>query len=330
MNTNSEQITALYCRLSKDDELQGESNSITNQKKMLIKYAEEHNFVNPQFYVDDGYSGTNFNRTDFQRMLDGVKKGFVKTIIVKDLSRFGRNYLQVGMYLEEVFPTNDVRFISISEAYDSANGDSDYLPYCNIANEYYAKRTSRAVKASLKLKGNSGEHITSIPPYGYKVNPENKKEWILDEIAAPVVAEIFKLYLGGVSLAGIAHMLYERKVISPRAHKQYYGFNRITVPIPGERMYLWCPETIKAMIVNEVYTGTTVNFKTYSVSYKLKKRIQNDISERRVFENTHPAIVDKETWELAQLRRRKRHRATKMGNIKCCRDICIVLIAARE
>lgn len=315
MNTNSEQITALYWRLSKDDELQGESNSITNQKKMLSKYAEEHDFPNTQFYVDDGFSGTNFNRADFQRMLEGVKKGFVKTIIVKDLSRFGRNYLQAGMYLEEVFPANDVRFISISEAYDSANGDSDYLPYCNIANEYYAKRTSRAVKASLKLKGNSGEHITSVPPYGYKTNPENKKEWILDEVAAPIVAEIYRLYLGGTSLANIACKFCEQKVLSPRAHKQHYGLTKVTVPIPQEKMYLWHPETIKAIIVNEVYIGTTVNFKTYSVSYKLKKRIQNDMSDRKVFENTHSAIVDKETWELAQLRRKKRHRATKMGNV---------------
>lgn len=315
MNTNSEQITALYCRLSKDDELQGESNSITNQKKMLIKYAEEHNFVNPQFYVDDGYSGTNYNRPDFIRMMTDIKAGRVGIVITKDLSRLGRDYLMTGQYIEVIFPVYDVRYIAINDNTDTLYGENEMTVFKNVLNDLYARDISKKIMATFKTNGNAGEHLAAVPPYGYIKNPDNKKEWILDEVAAPIVAEIFRLYVGGTSITNITYLLSERKVLVPRAHRQHYGLTKITSPVPETQRCLWQCGTIEAILTNEVYIGTTVNFKTRSVSFKNKKRVKNDLSERKVFENTHPAIVNKDTWLIAQERRHKRNRPTKMGNL---------------
>lgn len=315
MNTNSEQITALYCRLSKDDELQGESNSITNQKKMLSKYAEEHDFPNTQFYVDDGYTGTNFNRPDFIRMLEDIKAGKINTVITKDLSRFGRDYLMTGQYIEMVFPVYDVRYIAINDNTDTFYGENEMMVFKNVLNDLYARDISKKVIATIKTNGNAGEHLAAVPPYGYVKNPENRREWILDEVAAPIVAEIFRLYVGGTSITNITYLLSERKVLVPRAHRQYYGLTKTTSPVPEAQRYLWQCGTIEAILTNEVYTGTTVNFKTRSVSFKNKKRVKNDLSNRKIFENTHPAIVSKDTWTIAQERRHKRNRPTKMGDL---------------
>ena len=193
---SSEELTALYCRLSRDDELQGDSNSIVNQKKILEKYAREHGYSNFKFYVDDGISGTTFNRPGFQQMIADIEAGLVKRVIIKDMSRFGRDYLQVGMYTEIMFPEHDIHFIAVNDGVDSTQGDNEFMPFRNIINEWYAKDTSKKIRAVKRSKGMAGEHIGSHPPYGYMKNPENKKEWIIDEEAAEVVREIFRLCRG--------------------------------------------------------------------------------------------------------------------------------------
>lgn len=197
--TESGAVTALYCRLSCDDDNDGESLSIENQKKLLTQYADEKGFLNTRFYVDDGISGTTFERDGFKAMLNDVQNGEVKTVIVKDMSRFGRDYIQVGMYTEILFPQNNVRFIAINDSYDSANGDNDFIPFKNIMNEWYAKDTSKKIKAVNRAKARAGEHLTSNVPYGYIKNPDNPKQWIIDEEAAGVVREIFQLYLQGMN-----------------------------------------------------------------------------------------------------------------------------------
>ena len=197
--SNAEKITALYCRLSRDDELNGESNSIINQKNILQKYANDNGFKNTKLYVDDGVSGTTFDRPGFQSMIEDVKAGIIGTVIVEDMSRFGRNYLQVGFYTEMMFPDADVRFIAINNNVDSENSqDSDFTPFLNIINEWYAKDTSKKIKAVFRSKGESGKPLASITPYGYKKDPNNKNHWVIDEPAAKVVREIFDMCMSGL------------------------------------------------------------------------------------------------------------------------------------
>lgn len=318
MNTNSEKSTALYCRLSQDDELQGESNSITHQKDILLEYAAKNGFSNPLFYIDDGYTGMNFNRPDFRRMIDDIKAGKISTVITKDLSRFGREYTQTGAYIEIVFPMYDVRYIAIGDDVDTALGDiggNEMMPFKNICNEYYARECSKKIKAIINFKGNAGKHLANTPPYGYIKNPENKEEWILDEVAAPVVAEIFRLFMSGVSISKIARTLEAKKILTPQSHKEHYGIVKAASPVPKEKRFKWNVDTVGAIIDNEAYMGITINFKSRSISFKNKARVANDKSAQKVFEDTHPAIVDKETWGLAQALRRTRRRPTKMGEM---------------
>lgn len=214
-----DKITALYCRLSRDDELQGDSNSIRNQKSILKKYADDNGFQNTSFFVDDGYSGTNFDRPDWQRLMHFMDEGKVETIIVKDMSRLGRDYLKVGMYTEMVFPNADIRFIAINNGVDSANSEmNDMTPFINIFNEFYAKDTSRKIRAVFKAKGQSGKPLCTNPPYGYLKDPEDKNHWIVDEEAAPVVREIFHLCMSGYGITQIAKELQKRKIPVPSAH----------------------------------------------------------------------------------------------------------------
>lgn len=313
-NTSSEIATALYCRLSDDDILKGDSYSIANQKKILMNYAEENNLPNPRFYVDDGIKGTNFNRPAFKRMIEDVESGIIKTIVVKDMSRFGRERLWTGIYNEIIFPKYGVRCIGVEDGRDS-EVENDLAPFQDIFNEWHPKETSKKVKAVIKVKGNEGKHLASTPPYGYVKNPEDKEEWILDEVAAPVVAEIFRLFMSGKGVAEIARMLEDKKVLTPKAHKQHYGIVKATSPVPKEKRFSWNADTIGDILDNEAYMGITVNFKTHSISFKIKTRVKNDKSEQKVFEDTHPAIVDKETWELAQALRRTRRRPTDMGEL---------------
>ena len=305
-------ITALYERLSRDDEQVGESNSIQNQKMYLEEYARQHGMRNIRHFSDDGYSGTNFNRPGFNALLEEIEAGHVAVLIVKDLSRFGRNYLQVGYYTEVVFPKKGIRFIAINNSVDSANPtENDFTPFLNIINEWYAKDTSKKIRAVMKSKGEAGEHLCTNPPYGYRKDPENKKRWIVDEEAAEVVKRIFALCLDGYGPSQIARILKEDKVITPTIHFQQTG--RATRNAPPDNPYRWKSETISDILERPEYQGHTVNFKTYKQSYKNKKTCYNPEEKWLVFENTHEAIIDTDTWERVQELRKNKRRPTRTG-----------------
>ena len=309
-----DKITALYCRLSRDDELQGDSNSIINQKAILQKYADDNGFRNTMFFVDDGYSGTNFDRPDWQRLIGMVEDGRIGTVIVKDMSRLGRDYLKVGYYTEVVLPGADVRFIAINNGVDSANQqDSDFTPFLNIINEWYAKDTSKKIRAVFKAKGESGKPLCTNPPYGYLKDPEDKHHWIVDEVAAAVVKDIFHMCVAGKGPSQIAKALTERKIPVPTAHLRSMGINA-AAKIP-EDIYAWQQATIADILEKKEYLGHTVNFKTTRKSYKNKKKVNNDPSEWMIFENTHEAIIDQETFEIVQNIRNGRRRLTPMGEM---------------
>ena len=307
-------ITALYCRLSRDDELQGESNSIVNQKTILQRYADDNGFSNIQFFVDDGYSGTNFNRPDWLRLISMVEEGKIGTIIVKDMSRLGRDYLQVGMYTEIVFPNADIRFIAINNGVDSDNQqDSDFTPFLNIINEWYAKDTSKKIRAVFKAKGESGKPLCTNPPYGYVKDTEDKHHWIVEETAADVVRRIFKLCMDGYGPSQIAGILEKDKVLVPSAHYKSLG---ISYPATSpDNPYAWQSRTVADILSHQEYLGHTVNFKTYKKSYKNKKKLYNDPSDWKIFENTHEAIIDQETFDIVQRIRDGRRRLTPMGEM---------------
>jgi site-specific DNA recombinase len=309
----SERITALYCRLSRDDELQGESNSITNQKSILRKYAEENGFRNIEFFVDDGYSGTNFNRPDWQRLSTMIDEGAVGTIIVKDMSRLGRDYLQVGIYTEMVFPNNDIRFIAINNGVDSNNqSGNDMTPFINLFNEFYAKDTSRKITAVFRNKGNAGKPLTTNPPYGYLKDPEDKNHWIIDEEAAPVVKLMFELCVAGYGPSQIATELMKRGIPTPTEHYIAIGAPYTNT---SKQYGVWYARTVGDVLGRLEYLGHTVNFRTRKKSFKCKKKIKNDPSDWVVFESTHEAIVDKETFDIVQRIRDGRRRPTPMGEM---------------
>lgn len=310
-----EKITALYCRLSRDDELQGDSNSIRNQKAILQKYADDNGFRNTMFFVDDGYSGTNFDRPDWQRLMGLVDEGKIRTIIVKDMSRLGRDYLKVGMYTEMVFPNADVRFIAINNGVDSANqAENDMTPFINIFNEFYAKDTSRKIRAVFKAKGQAGKPLCTNPPYGYVKDPENKLHWIVDEEAAEHVREVFRLCIQGYGVSQIASEMSKRHVLNPtayaKAHWRSISDNRSIVDD-----YTWADSTVSHMLSRPEYLGHTVNFKTYRKSYKQKKQLKHDPSEWQIFEGTHEAIIDQETFDIVQRILDGRRRWTPMGEM---------------
>ena len=312
---NNDKITALYCRLSRDDELQGDSNSIKNQKTILQKYADDNGFTNTEFFVDDGYSGTNFDRPDWQRLISLVEEGRIGTIIVKDMSRLGRDYLKVGYYTEVLFPGSDIRFIAINNNVDSANQqDSDFTPFLNIINEWYAKDTSKKIRAVFKSKGESGKPLCTNPPYGYIKDPVDKTRWIVDEEAAKVVREAFRLCMQGYGPSQIAKEFTRRRIMNPTAHAKKNGIN-----IPDNRGhdddYVWRGSTIVHMLSRQEYLGHTVNFKTYRKSYKQKKQMKNDPSEWMIFENTHEAIIEESVFEVVQRIRDGRRRLTPMGEM---------------
>ena len=310
---NQEEITALYCRLSQDDKQEGDSNSIINQKKILKKYALDRGYTNIQFYIDDGVSGTTFNRAGFQSMIADVETGKVKRVIVKDMSRLGRDYLQVGMYTEIFFPEHDVHFIAVNDGVDSNQEDNEFTPFRNIINEWYAKDTSKKIRAVKRSKGMAGEHIGSHPPYGYMKNPENKKEWIIDEEAAEVVREIFRLCVGGYGPTQIANILTERKILCPTYYALEKGGKPRTV-LPADK-YTWNGPVVAKILDRMDYLGHTVNFKTHVKSYKVHKTIYNSPDQWKVFEGTHEAIIDKETFEIVQKIRAGKRRPTRMGEM---------------
>ena len=311
----NDKITALYCRLSRDDELQGDSNSILNQKAILQKYAADNGFGNIQYFVDDGYSGTNFERPDWQRLMSLVDEGKVGTIIVKDMSRLGRDYLKVGMYTEMIFPNADIRFIAINNGVDSANQqDSDFTPFINIFNEFYAKETSKKISAVFKSKGESGKPLSTNVPYGYKKDPDDKHHWLVDEDAAKVVREIFKLCIDGYGPTQIAKLLTERRIENPTAHAKRNGLNPPVRQFYDDP-YLWRDTTVTHILSRMEYIGHTVNFKTYRKSYKNKKQMHNDPAQWQIFKNTHEPIIDEAVFEIVQKIRDGRRRVTPLGEM---------------
>ena len=311
----NDKITALYCRLSRDDELQGDSNSILNQKAILQKYAADNGFGNIQYFVDDGYSGTNFERPDWQRLMSLVDEGKVGTIIVKDMSRLGRDYLKVGMFTEMIFPNADIRFIAINNGVDSANQqDSDFTPFINIFNEFYAKDTSKKIRAVFKSKGESGKPLSTNVPYGYKKDPDDKHHWLVDEDAAKVVREIFKLCIDGYGPTQIAKLLTERRIENPTAHAKRNGLNPPVRQFYDDP-YLWRDTTVTHILSRMEYIGHTVNFKTYRKSYKNKKQMHNDPAQWQIFKNTHEPIIDEAVFEIVQKIRDGRRRVTPLGEM---------------
>ena len=308
-------ITALYCRLSRDDGAEGESNSIANQKKLLAKYAKEHGFTNTKFYVDDGYTGTNFNRPGFQQMLEDMEMGYISTVIVKDSSRFGRNYLEVGQYTDYYFPEHNIRFIAINDCIDSENGEDDFSAFRNVMNEMYAKDISRKVRSSHRLRGNAGEPLAP-PPYGYVKDPENKKKWIIDPDAAEIVRRIFSLCIEGNGNETIARILQDDKVLVPQAYWQSKGMSRggkKTQPNP----YKWCKTTIAKMLEQQEYCGDIINFKSYSKSFRNKTRVENPKENWAIFKDVHEPIIDRETWERVQeLTKNSKRRKPKSADVK--------------
>ena len=311
-----EGITALYERLSQEDKLEGESNSIANQKKILERYCREHGITAYRHYdEDDGYSGTNFNRPGFQRMLADIKAGKIKRVIVKDMSRFGRDYLQVGFYTDMLFPDFGVHFIAVNDGVDSTRGENEFTAIRNVFNEMYARDTSKKIRATWQSKGKSGEHLTTIPPYGYMKDPDNKKKWIIDEEAAAVVQQIFALCVSGMGPTQICHWLEKSEILNPTFYWLSKGIKVTNKPKPGANPYKWTNETVSRMLEKIEYLGHTVNFKTRKQSYKSKKKLWNDPSEWVIFENTQPPIVEESVFLIVQNIRKSRRRPTKMGDM---------------
>ena len=309
-------LTALYARLSKDDDLVGDSNSIVHQKEILAKYAKEHGFTNIEFYIDDGFSGTNFNRPDFQRMMADAEKGKISTVIVKDMSRFGRDYIMVGYYTEIYFLNLDIRFIAINDNFIAINAnvdssiqtENDLTPFKNVFNEWYARDTSKKIRAVFKAKGNSGKHLSTNPPFGYKKDPNDKDKWIIDDEAAATVRRIFQMYVDGYRISEIGHKLTEEKVETPIL---YYMNRGIKTNARSEYPEIWDLMSIKYILGQTAYAGHTVNFQTAVKSYKTKKQIRLPKEDWIIYRNTQEPIIDEKTFETVQQMRKVKRARTK-------------------
>ena len=306
-------ITALYCRLSRDDGMDGESNSIVNQKTLLSQKAKEKGLIDTKFYVDDGYTGTNFNRPGFQQMLSDIEMGYIYAVMVKDLSRLGRDYVSVGNYTDVYFPGHDIRFITVNDGIDSEEGESEIAPFKNILNEMYARDISKKIRSSHRLRGSMGEPL-SQPPYGYMKSAENKKKWVVDPEAAEVVKSIFKMCLEGKGNETIARILQEKQILVPMAYWQNKGLPRggkKTQPNP----YKWCKTTIQKILSQQEYCGDVINFKTCSKSYKNKTRLPNDPENWAIFKDVHEPIIARGDFEKVQtLIAKTKRRAPKAKN----------------
>lgn len=310
MKQANEKYTILYARLSQDDGSQGDSNSIQNQRLMLEKYAKDNGFENIKFLYDDGATGTNFNRPAFQEVMALIENGEVATLIVKDMSRLGREYLEVGRLTEIVFPSYGVRFIAMNDGVDSLYGDNEFTPFKNIINEWYAKDCSKKGKASARIKAESGARVASRPPFGYQKDPDDPKRKIIpDEETSPIVQKIFSLCMSGKGPSQIANQLKEEQIPIPA----YFYYKKNGVEITGfdaENPYDWKQSTIARMLENEVYLGHTINLKYTTLSYKNKKRVERPKSEQVRIDNTHEALIDRTTWDIVQeIRKHKRRRA---------------------
>ena len=312
MNRQSDKITALYCRLSRDDELQGESNSITNQKSIVEKYAKENGFKNTKFFVDDGYSGVSFTRPAFMELMELAEAEMVETIIVKDHSRLGRNRLVIGQLLEEDFVRLNVRYIAIMDNIDTKDGLSDFLPVQDWFNEMHAKNTSKKVRAVFQNKGMSGKPLTTVIPYGYKKNESNPDEWLVDEEAAEVVRKIFNLCVAGYGPTQIANQLSSESIPTPTEYWQSQGRKTSALPAVPHK---WAARTVADILKRQEYIGDTVNFRSTTRSFKDKTKIERPREEWKIFEDTHEAIIDRETWELVQTLRANKRRSNRTGEV---------------
>lgn len=297
---------ALYCRLSRDDNMDTESNSITNQKKLLQKAAKDKGYEETIFFVDDGITGTTLNRPGFQQMLKAIEAGYISAVFVKDLSRLGRDYLKVGYYTEEFFPQHDVRLVAVSDGVDSDEGDNEFTPFRNIMNEWYAKDISKKRKIVNKLKGNTGIPL-SPPPYGYMKNPDDTKFWVIDEEAAMVVRRVFQMRYDGYGIGEISSMLTVDGILTPMAYWQSKGIGRGGKK-PIHEPTNWRHSTIASMLALQEYCGDVINFKTFSKSYKMKKRIANDEKNMAIFKDVHEPIIERDMWESLQRKKGTRHK----------------------
>lgn len=311
--TAKDSITALYCRLSVDDELNGESNSITHQKEMLEEYAQKNNFYNIKFYVDDGYSGTNFNRPAFKELIKNIDSGIVGTVIVKDMSRLGRDYLKVGYYSEVYFGEAGVHFIAVNDNVDNTiENDSDFTPFRNIMNEWYAKDTSKKVRAVIRAKGMSGKSTCNCPPYGY-IKDENGN-WLVEKEAAEIVKKIYRLCIEGYGPMQISKKLNAQKAISPVVWKNKVGWKYKLEKV--DHPELWTVSAIRRILSNPIYLGNTVNFRTKKKSYKSHSVVYLPKDEWVIFEDTHEAIIDRDTFDTVQkLREGVRRRVSIDGEM---------------
>ena len=305
-------ITALYCRLSQDDGLAGESNSISNQKAILLDYAKKNGYLHPEFFVDDGISGTTFNRPGFQRMEALIEEGKVSTVIVKDLSRFGREHLLCGHYTEILYPSLGVNFIAIQENVDTTKGTgTELMPFHNLFNEWYAKQTSTKIRAVNKMKAEKGLRVGTTIPYGYMKEPNGGSQWVIDEPAAEIVRKIFSLCISGRGPSQIARQLEEERILTPTAY--FYSIDRKTSNPMPMHIYSWAPDAVKYILANQAYTGCTVNGKTTTLSYKIHKTIRKSAEEYQIIPNTQEAIIDENTWLRVQELRRNKRRNTRTG-----------------
>ena len=306
-------ITALYERLSRDDDQTGDSNSIVNQKKYLESYAHQKGYTNCQHYTDDGFSGTNFNRPGWNQIMELMESGMVRTVIVKDLSRLGREYLEVGKLTELVFPSYGVRFIAINDNVDSLYGENDFAPFKNLFNEFYAKDTSRKIRAVKKAQAQRGERVASRPRYGYRKADDDPKKIVPDPEAAEVVRKIFQLCASGRGPSQIARQMKQEQILTPIS----YYFQKHSIALTGldtTRPYDWSETTIAKMLEDEIYLGHTISLRYTTPSYKNKKKIERPESEWLRFENTHEPLITQEVWELVQeVRRHKRRPAKKIA-----------------
>ncbi len=306
-----DKITALYCRLSQDDGLE-ESNSITNQKSMLLRYVQDSGFPNPQFYIDDGVSGTTFERDGFKAMMSDIEAGKVGTVITKDLSRLGRDYLKTGEYIEIIFPDYDVRYIAINDNVDTLKSENELMAFKNIFNDWFARDTSRKIRTVFKAKGNSGKPLATRPPYGYKKSEFDKDVWVVDDEAAQVVRRIFQMCIEGYGPSQIARKLSEDKILIPTAYLQSKGRS---VTQTFKKPYRWCEHTVAKILESMEYVGHTVNFKSQIKSYKCKKRINHAKEDWVVFENTHEPIISQHDFNLVQELRKNKRKIQKCGEI---------------
>ena len=309
---NKVKITALYCRLSQDDGRDGESNSISNQKAILTQYAKENGYLHPEFFVDDGISGTTFDRPGFKHMQQMAENGEIGAIIVKDLSRFGRETIEMGRLTQVVYPSLGITFIAIQENVNTLTGTGlEMMPFYNIFNEWYAEQTSKKIKAVWKSKAENGERVSAAVPFGYMKSPDNPKQWIIDEPAAKVVRYIFELCLAGLGPMKIARRLEDEQIICPTEHYYRKGI-KASNPRP-QNPYRWDQVTVRHILENRQYTGCTVNFNSTFVSFKVKKKVHIPEEEWQIIPNTQEAIIDEDTFERVQELRKHRRRNTATG-----------------